>query len=181
MKTINSITQNSAAQTITVNWQDGTSTTYTSADEAQYLADTGRTADFAALAGAGQTSLADRQASAIAKTYADVDDVYALAIGNRAEEYKQAETDARAYAAAGYTGTPTAYVSGWAAAKGLTNQHSADAIIARADALTAAKLSLRNQRFTSQAAMTTATAHAELDTAIAAWDSYVAVTKVALA
>lgn len=118
---------------------------------------------------------------AIAKTYSDVDAIYAMAIGNRAEEYKQAEADARAYAAAGYTGTPTAYVSGWAAAKGLTSQQSADAIIARADALVAAKLSLRNQRFTSQAAMSAATTRAELDTAVAAWNAFVAATKVALA
>lgn len=119
--------------------------------------------------------------AAISKTYTDVDTIYALAIGNRAEEYKQAEADARAYAASGYTGTPTAYVSGWATTKGLTNQQSADAIIARADALTAAKLSLRNQRFVSQAAMLAATTRAELDTAIAAWDAFVASTKVSLA
>lgn len=127
------------------------------------------------------TTLADRRSSAIAKTYADVDEVYTIAIGNRAEEYKQAEADARAYAAAGYTGTPTAYVSGWATAKGLTNQQSADAIIARADALTAAKLSLRNQRFVSQAAMSAATTRSELDAAVATWDAYVAATKAALA
>lgn len=139
------------------------------------------TAEDARLAAITAAALPNAKASAIAKTYSDVDAIYDLAIGNRAEEYKQAEVDARAFKAAGYTGTPSAYVSGWAAVKGLTNTQSADAIIARADALTAAKLSLRNQRFTSQASINAATTSIEVDTAIAAWDVFIAATKAALA
>lgn len=36
-------------KTITVTWNDGTETTYTEADQAQYLADTGRENDVAAI------------------------------------------------------------------------------------------------------------------------------------
>lgn len=138
-------------------------------------------AEDARIAAITAAALPNAKSAAIAKTYADVDAIYDIAIGNRAEEYKQAEADARAYMAAGYTGTPTTYVSGWATAKGLTNTQSADAIIARADALMAAKLSLRNQRFTSQASINAATTLIEIDTAIAAWDVFIAATKAALA
>lgn len=128
----------------------------------------------------GVTTLAELRNEAIAATYEDVDAIYALAIGNRGEEYKQAEVDARAFKSAGYSGTVSPYVAGWAAVKGLTNQQSADAIIARADALAAAKLSMRNQRFTSQAAMQNAADQAQLDAAVAEWRAFTASIKTAL-
>lgn len=126
--------------------------------------------------------LADEIAAAVAKTYADVDAVYALAVGNREPEYREAEADARAYKAAGYTGTASQYISGWASVQTpvLTNTQAADAIIAKADALTAAKLALRNTRFTTQAAMRAATTHAELLTAIATWDAFIASVKASV-
>jgi hypothetical protein len=124
--------------------------------------------------------LEENRKAAIEKTYTDVDGIYALAVGNRAEEYKQAEADARAFKSAGYSGTPSEYISGWATVKGLTNQQSADAIIARADALATTKLSMRNQRFTSQAAMLAAKTQAKLDTAIAEWDTFIVTIKAAL-
>jgi len=124
--------------------------------------------------------LADDRNAAILKTYGDVDYIYTLAVGMRGEEYRTAEADARAYKAAGYTGTPSAYITGWAAAKGLTNVQSADAIIARADALAAAKIALRNQRFTSQSAMQAASTSATLKVATDAWDIFIANIKASL-
>jgi hypothetical protein len=116
--------------------------------------------------------------AAIAATYADVDKVYADAVGNRTEEYKDAETDARAYAAAGYTGTVSDYVHDYAlhnpTGTTQTDQWAADQIIARADAFAQAKLSMRSQRFTSQATMRVAATQDDLSTAIAAWNNFIA-------
>lgn len=124
--------------------------------------------------------LAQLQTAAVAKTYSDVDGVYAAAVGIREHEYLQAETDARAFKASGYAGTPTAYVSGWATVKGLTNQQSADAIIARADALQVAMLAMRNQRFVSQKAMTDAASPEALSMVVAEWNAFIAATRAGL-
>lgn len=143
-------------------------------------------AKYIAWLSAGNTPLpADLQpliTSAISATYADVDALYAAAVGNRAEEYRQAEAAALAYQAAGYSGAVSEYVSSWAASNPpMTNAQSADIIIARATALRSAMAAARTQRFVSQAAMRAATTRAELDTAVAAWDAFVAATKAALA
>lgn len=130
-------------------------------------------------------SLADCKTSAIAGTYADVDGLYALAIGNRGAEYQKAEAQARAYAAAGYTGTPSEYITAYAVSNATgevqTNQWSADAIIARADALDAAQVALRSQRFASQAAIRAAADYAALDAAVAEWSAFVQTIRAALA
>lgn len=121
-------------------------------------------------------------AVAIAKTYVDVDALYAAAVGNRAEEYRQAEAAALAYQAAGYSGAVSEYVSSWAASNPpMTNAQSADIIIARATALRSAMAAARTQRFASQAAMRAAATRAELDTAVATWNAFVAATRTALA
>jgi hypothetical protein len=124
--------------------------------------------------------LAELTTNAIARTYHDVDTLYAIAIGNRGPEYSQAETDARAYKAASYSGAVSPYISEWALAKGVTNQQSADSIIARADALQTAKLAMRNQRFASQKAMQDATDKAQLDAAVATWEFFIASLRTAL-
>lgn len=127
-------------------------------------------------------TLSQKITNAIAKTYADVDAVYALAVGNREPEYRDAEAEARAYQAAGYTGTVSPYISGWASSQTptLTNQQAADAIIAKADALAAAKIALRNTRFSTQAALRGAQTQAELDTIMAGWDAFVASVKAGM-
>lgn len=117
-------------------------------------------------------------AAAIAATYRDVDAVYVDAIGQRKPEYDDAEADARAFAAAGYAGEPTAYVSGFAlknpTGQAQSNQWAADNIIARADAFQSAKLAMRNTRFDLQADMRAASTAAELATASAAWNGFIA-------
>jgi hypothetical protein len=116
--------------------------------------------------------------AAIAATYTDVDKVYADAVGNRTEEYKDAEADARAYKAAGYAGDVSGYVSDYAlhnpTGAAQSNQWAAEQIIARADAFAAAKLSMRSQRFASQAAMRAAGTPEELAAAVAEWDEFIA-------
>jgi hypothetical protein len=124
------------------------------------------------------------KAAAIAKTYPDVDAVYDAAVGSRTEEYKDAEADARAFAAAGYTGGVSEYVSDYALHNPTllvqTNQWAADQIIARADAFAAAKLLMRSTRFARQADMRAATTQAGLNAAVAAWGSFISSTRSAL-
>jgi len=116
--------------------------------------------------------------AAISRTYADVDRVYADAVGNRTEEYKDAEADARAFAAAGYTGTPSDYVHDYAlhnpTGSAQTDQWAADQIIARADAFAQAKLAMRSTRFASQAAIRAAATPDDLNAAVATWNGFIA-------
>lgn len=131
---------------------------------------------------APQPELSELVLAAINRTYADVDSLYSVAVGNRAEEYRQAEAAALAYQAAGYSGAVSEYISSWASTNPpMTNAQSADVIIARASALRSAILDARTQRFVSQAAMRAATTRAELDTAVAAWDAFVTAARTALA
>jgi len=119
-------------------------------------------------------------ASALADTYADVDAIYAAAIGNRKTEYEEAEQAALAFQAAGYTGAASAYVADYAATAGITDQQSADLIIARANGLRAAVLAMRTTRFTAQSAMRAATTQAELDAAVAAWRTFITQVRTSL-
>lgn len=127
-----------------------------------------------------QPSLGQQIASALASTYADVDAIYAAAIGGRAPEYEQAEQAALAFQAAGYTGTASPYVADYAATAGITDRQSADLIIARAAGLRAAVLAMRSTRFTAQSAMRSATTQAELDAAVAAWAAFIAQVRASL-
>lgn len=128
--------------------------------------------------------LAAAQAAAIAKTYIDVDAVYEAAIGRRATEYADAESEARAYAAAGYTGIAGEYVDGFARRNptGIvqTSQWAAQQIIGRADAFNSAALSMRTTRFDRQADMRAATTAAELATAVTAWSNFIATLRAQL-
>lgn len=122
--------------------------------------------------------LASLQAKSINKPYADIDAVVRDAVGNRTEEYKAAEADARAYRAAGYAGAVPPSVDCFAQHNptGIvqTGQWAADDIIMRADAFAVAKLAMRQMRFSSQSAMRSATTSAELDAAVAGWTSFIA-------
>lgn len=126
-------------------------------------------------------ALSDLIAAAVAKCYPDIDAVYADAVGNRTEEYKDAESDARAFKAAGYTGIVSDYVHDFAlhnpTGTAQTDQWAADQIIARADAFNSAKLSMRSQRFASQAAMRAAATADDLNTAVSAWNNFIATTR----
>jgi hypothetical protein len=117
------------------------------------------------------------KSAAIAKCYTDVDSIYVDAVGNRTEEYKDAEVEARAFAAAGYTGTASDYVHGYTlhnpTGEVQTDQWAANQIIQRADAFANAKLAMRNQRFASQSAMRAATTPAELTSAVDVWSNFI--------
>lgn len=121
--------------------------------------------------------LAALREAAIAKTYLDVDKVTFDAVGNRVEEYKVAESAARAFRDVGYVGEVDISVSAYAqhnpTGEQQTNQWAADQIIERADAFRAAQDALRVQRFASQAAMRAATTAEELAAAVAAWNEFI--------
>ena len=125
-------------------------------------------------------SIEQQIASALAATYADVDAIYAAAIGNRKPEYDEAEQAALAFQAAGYTGSALPYVADYAATAGITDQQSADLIIAHANGLRAAVLAMRSTRFTAQSAMRAAPTQAELDAAVAAWRAFIAQVRASL-
>lgn len=129
-------------------------------------------------------SLAAAINAADRKTYTDVDTVTADAVGNRTEEYRDAEEAARAFAAAGYEGDVDLSVSSYAqfnpTGEAQTNQWAADQIITRADAFRAAQKEMRAKRFESQAAIRAATNLDELNAAVAAWDQFIAETRSAL-
>lgn len=122
--------------------------------------------------------LAEIQTDAVNQTYKDVDYVYGVAVGNRATIYKIAESDARAYKAAGYTGPVSESIAGYARKNVATlvpqsNQWAADQIIARADAFQYAEMLMRNTMFASQVDMRLATTSAQLITAVTAWNGFI--------
>jgi len=118
------------------------------------------------------------KAAAISQTYLDVDAVYEAAIGRRTTEYKEAEEDARAFAAAGFVGEVSEYVSAYATYNptGLlqTNQWAAEQILVRADAFAVAQRLMRSTRFARQAQMQAATTAEELSAAVGRWNGFIA-------
>lgn len=119
-------------------------------------------------------ALADK---AIAKTYADVDSVIAAAVGNRAEEYKDAEAAARAFLLADDDAEVDVSVSSYAqhnpTGQAQTNTWAAERIIQRADAFRAAQKSMRAERFARQADMRAAITPDELSAAVQAWENFI--------
>jgi hypothetical protein len=118
------------------------------------------------------------KAAAINATYGDVDAVTAAAVGNRVEEYRDAEAAARAFVDAGYEGEADEYVSSYAqynpTGNQQTNAWAANQIIARAGAFRAAQKTMRTQRFFSQAAMRQAEMPEALAEAVEAWGKFIA-------
>jgi len=118
--------------------------------------------------------LAEEQTSLCVQIDSTADAVY-VAIGGpspgRLAEYQQAEADALAYKAAGYTGTVPATVACWVTASGMTAQAAADNIIATATAWIACLQTIRAARLLGKKAVTSAAsiadAQAAADSAIA--------------
>lgn len=109
-----------------------------------------------------------------------VDDVYAAVIGQRHAEYAQAETDAQAYATAGYSGTVPASVQCWATAAGLTAQAAANNILATAAAWRTASQTMRAARLDHKAMAKAATSSADLTAVNASWGATIAQIRAAL-
>jgi hypothetical protein len=111
--------------------------------------------------------------AALIKIDADADKIYGDVVGNKSEEYRSAEADAKAFIAANYTGTAGSGVTSWATAKGWTTTQAANDIIAQATAWRGAQALIRAQRLGKKEAVKAAGDLAVLNTAMAQWTGFV--------
>ena len=111
---------------------------------------------------------------------ADADSIYVAALGNRATEYAEAETEAQAFKAVNYEGAVPPYVQAWATATGNSAQWAADNIIATADAWRTAQIAIRAHRLDCKEQARKATTQDELDTVSATWAAFVTSIKAQL-
>jgi hypothetical protein len=126
-------------------------------------------------------TLTNRISAAIKRIDRDVDDIYAAIIGNRASEYTLAESEADAYKAAGYPASPVpASVQSWSDAKGQTPTWAADDIVATAANWRTVQANVRTKRLATKESVRIAYDQTGIDSAMAAWETYVAVTRTAL-
>jgi hypothetical protein len=114
-------------------------------------------------------------AAAIQKIDADTDAIYGAVLGNRAEEYTLAASEARSYKAAGYTGAIPSSVQSWATAKAWTATQAADDILATAAAWITAQAEIRAARLTRKEQARTALDAVGVAAAMLAWDGFVVV------
>lgn len=125
-------------------------------------------------------TLAELRVAAVKKIDNDTDALIGAVIGNRASEYELAEAQAKAYAAAGYTGAAPDCVASWAAAKvaqGWTAQQAADDILATAAAWRTAQASIRAHRLLRKEQARLAEDAAGVDAALAQWAGFLTVIK----
>ena len=118
-------------------------------------------------------TLAESIAALIRQIDADADAIYAVALGNRATEYAEAETQAQAFVTAGYTGAVPAYVDSWATATGNTAKWAADNILATSTAWRTAQTSIRACRLACKEAAKRAADAAALNAVKVQWSAFV--------
>ena len=111
------------------------------------------------------------------KIDADTDAIYRAVQGDRAMEYVLAESDAKAYKAAGYTGTVPDSVASWASAKGQTATWAADDILTTATGWRQAQSSIRATRL---ACKEQARVASDMTPITAQWSGFVVAIKTAL-
>ncbi len=120
------------------------------------------------------------RAALIARIDADADAIYGAVLGNRAQEYTLAESEALAYQAAGYAGAAPASVQAWADAKAATAQWAADDILATAAAWRGAQAAIRaNRLLRKEQARTSADSEAVAQVA-AQWAGFIAAVRAQL-
>ena len=119
-------------------------------------------------------TLAEQQAQARSTIDQDADAIVRDTIGDRAEEYRQAEADTLAYQAAGFEGTAPASVAVWAQASGLGNQAAAQSILEQAAAWRGALLAIRQNRLQAKADVGAATGEQGIADALELWAGFVA-------
>lgn len=117
------------------------------------------------------------RANLIRQIDADTDAIYRAVQGDRAMEYVLAESDAKAYKSAGYTGTVPGSVASWASAKGQTATWAADDILTTATGWRQAQSSIRATRLTCKEQARAAT---DLAPVVAQWAGFLVTVKAAL-
>lgn len=118
-------------------------------------------------------TLAQLKAAAILKIDADADKIYGDVVGNKGEEYRSAEADAKTFAAAGFTGTVPPGVQSWATAKAWTATQAANDILTQATAWRTAQNAVRANRLGKKEAVRAAVDAAALNTVMAQWAGFV--------
>ena len=119
----------------------------------------------------------EAQIAFVKKIDADVDAIYADAIGNRATEYELAEKEALTYQAASYSGPAPASVSAWSEAKKESAKWAADDIISTSSNWRFAQSSIRLHRLITKEAAKNADDMATLSVIQADWNEFVAVSR----
>ena len=122
-------------------------------------------------------NLAAARGALLLKIDADTDAIYRAVQGDRAMEYVLAESDAKAYKAAGYTGTVPDSVASWASAKGQTATWAADDILTTATGWRQAQSSIRATRL---ACKEQARVASDMTPITAQWSGFVVAIKTAL-
>jgi len=102
----------------------------------------------------------------------DADEIYRAALGDRSTEYAQAEADALAFKAAGYTGDVPASVAAWAQATGKSAQWAADDTLATATTWRNAQAAIRQNRLMRKEAVRQATTADEVRGVLAQWAGF---------
>lgn len=125
-------------------------------------------------------TLTERIATAVLKIDADTDAIIRDVIGERGNEYKLAEEEAKSFKAAGYAGTVPASVKSWADAKGWTATVACDDILATANNWLNAQSSIRTNRLARKEDARKATTAAGVDTALASWAAFVSQIRTSL-
>lgn len=109
-----------------------------------------------------------------AQTDNECDDIYFTVMGFRDIEYINAEAQAIAYQAAGYTGTIPPLVAAYASGAGISAQAATEYTLALAAAWRPAMKAIRAYRTAAKTETIAATNEQELDAAKAAWAGFVA-------
>lgn len=122
----------------------------------------------------GGSALAPTVPACLLQIDNDTDAIYGAVLGNRAEEYTLAATEAQAYKTAGYMGTVPGSVQSWATAKSWTATQATDDIVLTAARWTAAQAAIRAERLLRKEQARTATNAAGITAAMTAWAGFVA-------
>ena len=125
-------------------------------------------------------TLAERIESAVFKIDTDTDAIIRDCIGERGNEYKLAEDEAKSFKAAGYPATVPASVKSWADAKGWTATVACDDILATAGGWLNAQSSIRTNRLARKEEARKATTSAGVDAALASWAAFVSQVRTSL-
>ncbi len=125
--------------------------------------------------------LSARRLAVMKQIDSDADQIYSDIMGNRLAEYTEAEAQASAYKAAGYTGDVGDMVSVWATASGNDAEWAADDILAQAAAWRTAQAAIRGQRLTHKTQVRGAATALEIDSALLSWETFVAALRDELA
>ena len=118
--------------------------------------------------------LAAARTAAILKIDADADKIYGDVVGNKGEEYRSAEADAKAFIAANYTGAAGGGVTSWATAKGWTTTQAANDIITQATAWRNAQAAIRANRLARKEVVKVAVDLAAVNAVVAQWAGFAA-------